>query len=131
MKVKGFTLIECLIAMFILGISSLLLAQGYTQLMNVTNRSTRITSSIGQQMKDAEAGTDDTTYSKKLREDEMKIKLCEVSGSDTVESRSYDAKGEYVTSMSVWEVKAYKYNGNNYEDESIDGSEMRYVYFHK
>lgn len=147
-KLKGFTLIECLIAMFILGVSSLLLAQGYSQLMKMTSRNNLINTSISQQMADAETHIDDTAGTKaKMLQDkaELKVKLMSagvtedgeiVSGS--IPTRSYDpSNSDYKTTVKVYEVKAYKpykagATDNQYEhSESKEGTEMRYIYFHE
>ena len=54
-KLKGFTLIECLIALLVLAVSSLLLVQAYTQLVTATQENYTMYNSIGRQMSDAES----------------------------------------------------------------------------
>ena len=135
-KVKGFTLIECLIAMFILGISSLLLCQGYTQLMRLTNRTSTINTSIGKQMADAEGGLlADASHSTKLLSDtNFEVKLISSQNTDTPVTpvnRDFDGTtGVYPAKINVYEVKAYGADGAQYpEASSKDGVEMRYIYF--
>ncbi|MCR5805950.1 MAG: prepilin-type N-terminal cleavage/methylation domain-containing protein [Oscillospiraceae bacterium] len=150
MKIRAFTLIECLIAMFILGISSLLLCQGYTQLMRLTNRTSTINTSIGQQMSDAELGFNaDVGHSTqlidktKLTTENFKVTLIgrntgldPENASNKPKERDFDKKGEYKTKISVYEVKAYgawhagSTDPTQYDhDETKDGTEMRYIYF--
>ncbi len=155
-KFKGFTLIECLIAMFILGISSLLLVQGYTQLMRLTTRNNTINVSIGQQMADAEAAalTNSTLISgsgdesdfevQKVTDNYMTVELMEISGKNAAASdkRDYDTKMQYSTKMTVYIVSPYKsFNSpdtgstgqktyTEAEANKKDGTEMRYIYFH-
>ena len=155
-KFKGFTLIECLIAMFILGISSLLLVQGYTQLMRLTTRNNTINVSIGQQMADAEAAalTNSTLISgsgdesdfevQKVTDNYMTVELMEISGNGaaSADKRDYDTKMQYSTKMTVYIVSPYKsFNCpdtgstgqktyTEAEANKKDGTEMRYIYFH-
>jgi prepilin-type N-terminal cleavage/methylation domain-containing protein len=149
-KVKGFTLIECLIAMFILGISSLLLCQGYTQLMKITNRTNTVTTSIGRQMQNAEsgAGAADTDKSIVLRANEkMDVKLMSEGFefdanknkvmTGNVTTKGYDSDNKYEGKLTVYEVYPFGSDndgkgGNVYKTEGKkDGDDIRYIYFAK
>lgn len=117
-NVKAFTLIECLIAMFILGVSSLLLAQGYSQLMKITSRSSNINTSIGQQMAVAEAaGTVNSV--KGTSESSMDVRLV---------SEGF----EYVVLEQRIEDK-YPNDPNNAKYTFVrdydDGGTVKYVYY--
>ena len=56
-KMRGFTLIECLVALAILGISSLIMAQIYASVCNVNRMNHQNNSSIANQMKYVEKKT--------------------------------------------------------------------------
>lgn len=153
-RLKGFTLIECLIAMFILGVSSLLLVQGYSNLMKLTTRTNTINVSLSQQMADAEAsaalhsslvGVEETDIISGVTEisdtHSFKVQLKEVSGETSFTAGAY-SKPEYSAKIKLYMVQPYKaYNirskGDGHqevytEDEAKakDGGDMRYVYFH-
>lgn len=50
-KLKGFTLVECIVALAILGIASLLMAQIYAQVALINKRNHAVNSSLSMQMK--------------------------------------------------------------------------------
>ena len=146
-KVKGFTLIECLIAMFILGIASLLLCQGYTQLMKITSRTARVNASLAHQTQLAESGkAPDDTNVKRLGGDtyknkyELKIKYVDTTTYSNSNRKYIPSSGKYDCKVSVFAVSGkYRSNGsmatysygNTYaSSDNKDGSEMRYAYFY-
>ena len=153
MKVKAFTLVECLIAMFILGISSLLLCQGYTQLMRLTNKTNTINTSIGQQRANAElaAGTADSNSKLLRKDDKVKVQLTvigidsntddtkkEVMNYSSREKRKFtgDFTKGYEGKMNVYEVTAYGYDAqgkgsNDIGEDDKDGADVRFIYFGK
>lgn len=141
-KFKGFTLIECLVAMAILGVASMLLVQAYTQLMRVTVMNDTINYSISQQMANAEkpgdSGESNTAY--KVRGDED-LKLTATIPNAPSENQY---KRTYTCKVDVYCVKPYaNTNGSagqhrNYASESGSesisndlGEDIRYIYFHK
>ena len=139
-KVKGFTLIECLVALGILGVASLLLCQAYVQLMNITNGNNTITASIGQQMASAEAGSDDSTNVKKFRTCDPDpaippnyvVELTDVAGDSTITTKAYRGSSlERSTKVDVYAAYAKGVQHNNLdEDSSKQAADVRYVYFH-
>lgn len=56
-KFKGFTLVECIVALAILGIASLLMAQIYAQVALINKRNHAVNSSLSMQMKYVEQYT--------------------------------------------------------------------------
>ena len=60
-KIKGFTLIECLVALAILGIASLIMAQIYASVSKINQNNHMINSSLAYQVKYIEKYTDDPT----------------------------------------------------------------------
>ena len=140
-KVKGFTLLECLVALAILGIASMLLLQAYTQLMRVTRGNNNITASIGQQMSAAESGTDATLTAYQVRSDDFKVTLKSI-GTKTPstafpERQPYCNKNEnYSQNVTVYAVKAKSVTGADLNNDGSqgemgqEGADVRYVYFH-
>ncbi len=58
MQVKGFTLIECLVALAILGIASLVMAQIYANVSRMNGNNHNINTSLSYQMKYVEQATE-------------------------------------------------------------------------
>lgn len=139
-KLRGFTLIECIIAMFILAISSLLLVQAYTQLVSVTRENYTRYNSIGRQMSDAESpstaeGKSNAAKAKKIQEAKTIKFNVKYPDSTTVE-RSINEE------VSVYVVSPYDMQGNQLPtgkgqgsgtaaDNAQNGTDTRYLYFHK
>lgn len=123
-KIKGFTLIECIIALFILGLSSLLLVQAYSQLMKVTKMSNTANISISKQMDDAEKKTD--ANATKLTATPRKITVT------TRQIGTGTATSLNATNYS-FDVDSYQVKGKNHDGtDASSGSEadsMRYIYF--
>lgn len=123
-KIKGFTLIECIIALFILGLSSLLLVQAYSQLMKVTKMSNTANISISKQMDDAEKKTD--ANATKLTATPRKITVT------TRQIGTGTATSLNATNYS-FDVDSYQVKGKNLDGtDASSGSEadsMRYIYF--
>lgn len=121
---KGFTLIECIIAMLILGISSLLLVQAYAQLMRVSSMSNEENISISKQMEDAE---------KKNNDDADKISTTQKDF--IVTKRKIGKKSEESLTLSdyTFKVDSYQVKGqtmnNTYALEGSYADSMRYIYF--
>lgn len=139
-KLKGFTLIECIIAMFILAISSLLLVQAYTQLVSVTRENYTRYNSIGRQMADAEnpstaEGKTDDVKAKKIQEAKTLTFNVKYPDSTTV-------KRTINEEVSVYVVSPFDMQGNQLPtgagqgsgstaDNAQGGTDSRYLYFHK
>ena len=124
-QLKGFTLIECIIAMFILGISSLLLVQAYSQLMRVSALSSNENTSISKQM-DAAENKDDSDADKITATNQKDFKVTKVkigSGTETSLTAS-----EYTFKVDAYQVKGKTPAGVDAADGS-DADTMRYVYF--
>ena len=127
---KGFTLIECIIAMFILGISSLLLVQAYSQLMRVSSMSNEENISISKQMYDAERQKDASAEKVSSSQKNFIISSVQV-GKGTAKSLSAT---DYTFKVDSYQVKGKVRTGAG-EDDFIDATansdadSMRYVYF--
>lgn len=133
-KVKGFTLIECLVALAILGISSLLMVQAYTQLMRMTNMNNAIQVSISRQMADAERGAAADANVKKFRTDSDFEMKAEYPFSSNVYSDYNGNTDNYKCKVDVYAVYGFTYK-NNTEMRDTTGSDedansVRYIYFH-
>jgi prepilin-type N-terminal cleavage/methylation domain-containing protein len=146
-KLKAFTLIECLIALFILGIASMLLCQGYTALMKITNRNAVMTSSLGQQMKEAESKGVATPINS--TQQDFNIGPGTTKNDASLSSKKWNPNkgGKFTCKVSVYAVKGKRYTntggkpsdfGNNefeYDNDKMiskdgkDGSDYRYAYF--
>lgn len=146
-KLKGFTLIECIIALFILAISSLLLVQAYTQLVAVTRENYTRYNSIGRQMADAE----NTTYAE--GKDVNNPKSVDVQAKKIQEAKKLTFNAKYPNSSStvvrsisedvyVYVVSPFDMQGNQLPtgagqgsggaaDSAQSGTDSRYLYFHQ
>ena len=138
-KLKGFTLIECLIALLVLAVSSLLLVQAYTQLVTATQENYTMYNSIGRQMSDAESpstaeGKSNAAKAKKIQEAQT-IKF-NVKYPDNTVKRSISEE------VNVYVVSPYDMQGNQLPtgkgqgtgtaaDNAQNGTDTRYLYFHK
>ncbi len=127
-KMKGFTLIECIVAIAVLGVSSVLLCQGFAQLMKVTNENNTMSMSIAEQMSDAESQRDGsaTMLSTPVNSDtynssEGRTFKMEKEGSSTV----------YTTNVEVYCVNPYETKGTQNASSTKDGTDIRYIYFHR
>lgn len=152
-KIKGFTLIECLVALAVLGVSSLLLVQAYTQLMKMTNLNHAVYTSIADQMADVEKSntanakelsptipSGSKTYSssegRTLKIEKVKVDL-DASGeisrdSDGFASYTKDGNKEFITNVSVYASNAYvNHNVQSAEERDKQGTDVRYIYFHR
>lgn len=145
-KLKGFTLIECLIALFILAVSSLLLVQAYTQLVRATRENYTMYNSIGRQMADAEnpnygEGKGNVAKSKKI--DEAKtitftVKHPDVKHNDTsVAGTRPIAEEVYVYVVSPYDMSGSQLptgadqGSGSAAANAPDGTDSRFLYFHK
>ncbi len=136
-KLRGFSLIECIIALFILAISSLLLVQAYTQLVAVTRENYTMYNSIGRQMADAEnptsaEGKANDVKSKKIQEAKTLTFTVKYPDSTT-------AKRTINEEVSVYVVSPFDMEGNQLPagvgqgagSDAQGGTDSRYLYFHK
>lgn len=140
-KLKGFTLIECLIALLILAVSSLLLVQAYTQLVRATRENYTMYNSIGRQMADAEnptygEGKSDSVKSKKI--DEAKtIKFSVKYPDNTNASGRTIAEEVYVYVVSPYDMSGSQLptgadqGSGTAASNAPDGTDSRFLYFHK
>ena len=149
-KVKAFTLIECLVAMLILAVSSLPLVQGYTQLMKITKRNNTIYTSIADQMNDVETKENTNSYkigseayvstnpaTKKYVSGRGKDLVLVKAEVDTTSTNGYKAvttnPRKYKNNVTV--VANYSYEQHNIHDDneknSDKGTDMRYIYFYR
>ncbi|MBP1547267.1 MAG: prepilin-type N-terminal cleavage/methylation domain-containing protein [Oscillospiraceae bacterium] len=139
-RLKGFTLIECLIALLILAVSSLLLVQAYTQLVRATRENYTMYNSIGRQMADAEnpsygEGKATDVQSKKI--DEVKTITFSVKYPD-----NSTASGRTISEeVYVYVVSPYDMTGGQLPTgadqgsgsaaaNAPDGTDTRFLYFH-
>jgi prepilin-type N-terminal cleavage/methylation domain-containing protein len=152
-KFRAFTLIECLIALLILAVSSLLLVQGYTQLMKVTKRNNNVYVSIADQMRDVESKTNSNaktigsavtsdTYSNTEGHDIVlqKATYNDSTNTYTVVTTAAD-KRSYKTNVTVVANYAYQQQvaggatnvvKRNDDDKNVDrGTDVRYIYFYR
>lgn len=91
-KIKGFTLIECLVALAILGIASLVLAQIYGNVARINRFNHDVNNSLAYQMKYVEDRTADNTH-------KIKVEAAAASSSDA------DKPPHKVTSTSITNMK--------------------------
>lgn len=140
-KLKGFSLIECIIAMFILAISSLLLVQAYTQLVTVTRENYTRYNSIGRQMADAENFTygeakSDDVQAKKIEEAKTLTFKTKYPNSDTTVVRTIN-QTVYVYVVSPYSMEGQQLptgagqGSGGTADSAQGGTDSRYMYFHK
>lgn len=134
-SLSGFTLIECLVALAILGIASLLLVQAYTQLMKVTSMNSTISNSIANQMADAENPTSAESGTNKV------TKLTTSSRETfTITPTFYNSSnGKFDVTEDDLSISVDVYVVNPYKNDSTDsqvttgdssGTDVRYLYFH-
>ena len=140
-RIKGFTLIECLVALAILGVSSLLLVQAYTQLMKMTNLNHAVYTSIADQMADVEKSA--TGNAKQLSpalntsngyssSEGRKLEIERVTKTATGYSNHPTKHYNYVTNVSVYATNAYvNHNVQSPEEREKQGTDVRYIYFHR
>lgn len=124
---KGFTLIECIIALFILGISSLLLVQAYGQLMRVSSMSNEENISLSKQMEDAEKKNNGDADKVSTAQKDFKATKIKI-GTNAETALNTHGADDYTFKVDSYQVKGKTMN-NTY---AIDGSyadSMRYVYF--
>ncbi|MBO5001376.1 MAG: prepilin-type N-terminal cleavage/methylation domain-containing protein [Prevotella sp.] len=137
-RLKGFTLIECLIALLILAVSSLLLVQAYTQLVRATRENYTMYNSIGRQMADAE----NPRYGENKAIDVQSKKIDEVK---TIKFTSTLPDGSHGTPIAeevyVYVVSPYDMTGGQLPTgadqgsgsaaaNAPDGTDTRFLYFH-
>lgn len=143
---KAFTLIECLVALAVLGISSLLLVQAYTQLMNMTNLNHAVYTSIADQMADVEKSStgnakelSPSIVDKKYKSTEGRTLTIErvnrVESGGKVEYQTVtatDKARKYTTNVSVYASNAYvNHDIQGKEEREKQGTDVRYIYFHR
>ena len=131
--------------MLILGISSLLLVQGYTQLLKLTNRNNVRYLSISEQMGDVESKNDTNAVTigsaaapGKYTATGHDIVLQKASYNDLNVSNPYTviSSGDgrtYKTNVTVYATYAYD-NGNvqsGNEKDPARGTDTRYIYFYR
>lgn len=133
-KIRGFTLVECIVAMAILGISSLLIVQAYTQLMKVTTMNNTLSTSIADQMADAEAKADGNA--KLISGTAISSNTYSSSEGKTFTLKKLDDSGNavqtYVTNVDVYCVRPYDQHVQVADATAKgDGTDVRYIYFHR
>ncbi|MGN0638970.1 MAG: type II secretion system protein [Huintestinicola sp.] len=128
-RLKAFTLIECIIAMAILAVSSMLLVQAYSALASVSNKTSENNNSIYLQMQDAESPA-----AAEGKTDGVKpVKITTDSTKKTFEIKTTigGVEKKYTTKVDVYVVSPY---GTDDYQKSVSGSETteynRYIYFH-
>lgn len=147
-KLKGFSLIECIIAMFILAVSSLLLVQAYTQLVKVTRESYTRYNSIGRQMEDAEdpkyaeggathsSAKSTDVQAKKIEEAKTLTFKTKYPDSDTTVVRTVNEK-VYVYVVTPYDMQNQQLptgagqGSGGTADSAQGGTDSRFMYFHK
>lgn len=128
-KFKAFTLIECIIAMAILAVSTMLLVQAYSKLASISSNTSENNNSIYLQMKDAESpqtaeGKTDGVKPKKITTDSTK-KTFEITTTIGSETKTYTAK------VDVYVVYPYGVDDQQKNVSDDNTSEYnRYIYFH-
>lgn len=134
-SLSGFTLIECLVALAILGIASLLLVQAYTQLMKVTSMNSTISNSIANQMADAEnpssaeSGTNKVT---KLTTSSRETFTITPTFYNSSNGKFDVTEDDLSISVDVYVVNPYKNDSTDSQVTTGDssGTDVRYLYFH-
>lgn len=139
-KLKGFSLIECIVAMFILAISSLLLVQAYTQLVSITRENYTMYNSIGRQMADAEKPTNaegkpNDVKSKKIQE--AKTLKFSVKYTDSTSVERTISEEVYVYVVSPFDMQGNQLptgigqGSGSTATNAENGTDSRYLYFHQ
>ena len=139
-RLKGFTLIECIIALFILAVSSLLLVQAYTQLVAVTRENYTRYNSIGRQMADAENPA--TAESKATDIQAKKIQEAKTITFNAKYPDSATVKRSISEEVYVYVVTPFDMQNNQLPtgagqgsggaaDSAQGGTDSRYMYFHQ
>ncbi len=139
-KVKGFTLIECLVAMALLAVTSMLLAQSYTTILKIANKTNKLNYSLNYQTVDAELKnsnrTDVTpTDSSKAKITYKLVGTCDSSDKTTVNKTiSSNSLTEYAIDVKVYTVYAYENDSSLSKatvslSDASDGTDTRYIYF--
>ncbi len=146
-RIKGFTLIECLVALAVLGVSSMLLVQAYTQLMKMTNLNHAVYTSIADQMADVEKSS--TGNAKELSptlntanqysnsegrtlQIERVTKSVNASTGEVTYATNTSKPYTYKTNVSVYATNAYvNHNVQSAEEREKQGTDVRYIYFHR
>ncbi|MDE6593654.1 MAG: prepilin-type N-terminal cleavage/methylation domain-containing protein [Oscillospiraceae bacterium] len=146
-RFKGFTLIECLVALAVLGVSSMLLVQAYSQLMKMTNLNHAVYTSIADQMADVEKSS--TGHAKELSpaldkshkysssegrtlKIERAVRTVNATTGEVTYSKDNTNKREYITNVSVYASNAYvNHDIQSAEERNKQGTDVRYIYFHR
>lgn len=142
-RIKGFTLVECLVALAVLGVSSMLLVQAYTQLMKMTNLNHAVYTSISDQMADVEKSS--TGNAKELSPPlnasnqysnsegrTLEIERVAKDSSTGAYSNHPTKHYTYKTNVSVYATNAYvNHNVQSAEEREKQGTDVRYIYFHR
>ena len=142
LRLKAFSLVECIVAMAILGVTSLLICQAYSQMMLITRTNNNMTHSLADQMQDAETRND--TNTKELSPDVVPDPVRhEFNGGDTLIMyklrKTTDPGGaevateeqEYYTCVQAFAVYPYVDGVKQESGSSEPGTDIRYVYFHQ
>ena len=114
-KIKGFTLIECLVALAILGVASLIMAQIYGNVARINRFNHDVNNSLAYQMKYVEDRAADNTH---------KIKVEAVSAdSADADKPPHMVNSKTITKMSIFNKKTkveYSYAVDYYVLMSMD-----------
>lgn len=156
-RIKGFTLVECIVAMAILGVTSLLICQAYSQMMRITRENNNIYHSLSDQMKTAETrsnaaatatlisgdpvekvGSGPTAHYAKGRSFVMSKAVftqsfgskCEQTINVTADDEGVLTTKDYTTQVNIYLARPYKNGAVLPADSKDDGSDIRYVYFY-
>lgn len=151
-KIKGFTLLECIIAMAIIGITSMLMVQVYGTVARMTKDNNMMNNSIERQMQYAEKQLEEVASSSadngvvKVRRlssydhgtgvvgSVHKIKIRQdtaPSGSGFTVGKNSDVQAEidlYVIGIETEQAAAASEYGNSSGVESYDDNNMRYKF---
>lgn len=142
LRLKAFSLVECIVAMAILGVTSLLICQAYSQMMLITRMNSNMTHSLADQMQDAETSNDGNAkpLNSPVTPDASSHTI---TGGDTLimyKLRSTtDPSGvevaaeeqEYYTCVQVFAVYPYVDGVRQTSGSSEPGTDVRYIYFHQ
>lgn len=145
-KIKGFTLVECIVALAILGITSLLLCQAYTQLMKVTNINNTAYMSLADQMQDAEISSDgraklvgsDVTKKEYSSTEGHTVKVVRIKkpnrGTATYDQYFSGGSGKFISNVEVYVSDTYDdhhRDSTHMVADADSGTDKRYIYFHR